>query len=247
MPRWPRARSTPAVPGVRVVYSIRGSEGNNTRSRSISCDRAWPDNSGSTTARAPLPARPLPPPTRRRARAPRPPPRLRYQHQQHLPLGISATELREGLGNLAQLGGLHHRLRRQLRFPRNRLLAVGQPSQNPLDPKLELMQSGSGRDRECLLQQHLGPTGPPEPRLAAPLLQVQRRPNGGRPVREPVFTTLPPAGEPRSEEHTSELQSLAYLVCRLLLEKKKNLEAAAVLRSRQRVRHVSSDPGRHDH
>src|SRR2546425_3501107 len=28
--------------------------------------------------------------------------------------------------------------------------------------------------------------------------------------------------EPRSEEHTSELQSLAYLVCRLLLEKKKN-------------------------
>src|SRR2546425_3092700 len=27
--------------------------------------------------------------------------------------------------------------------------------------------------------------------------------------------------EPRSEEHTSELQSLAYLVCRLLLEKKK--------------------------
>src|SRR2546425_1352054 len=30
-----------------------------------------------------------------------------------------------------------------------------------------------------------------------------------------------PGGE-RSEEHTSELQSLAYLVCRLLLEKKKN-------------------------
>src|SRR2546425_6302714 len=31
------------------------------------------------------------------------------------------------------------------------------------------------------------------------------------------------AGRPeaRSEEHTSELQSLAYLVCRLLLEKKK--------------------------
>src|SRR3989441_1257232 len=29
-------------------------------------------------------------------------------------------------------------------------------------------------------------------------------------------------GRARSEEHTSELQSLAYLVCRLLLEKKKN-------------------------
>src|SRR2546425_7725766 len=31
------------------------------------------------------------------------------------------------------------------------------------------------------------------------------------------------AGPGRSEEHTSELQSLAYLVCRLLLEKKKNI------------------------
>src|SRR2546425_9065051 len=30
-----------------------------------------------------------------------------------------------------------------------------------------------------------------------------------------------PVGIARSEEHTSELQSLAYLVCRLLLEKKK--------------------------
>src|SRR5687767_15990238 len=29
-----------------------------------------------------------------------------------------------------------------------------------------------------------------------------------------------PRGAARSEEHTSELQSLAYLVCRLLLEKK---------------------------
>src|SRR2546425_9726830 len=34
------------------------------------------------------------------------------------------------------------------------------------------------------------------------------------------------AGQQRSEEHTSELQSLAYLVCRLLLEKKKNAEPA---------------------
>src|SRR3712207_8228766 len=30
-----------------------------------------------------------------------------------------------------------------------------------------------------------------------------------------------PAADPRSEEHTSELQSRQYLVCRLLLEKKK--------------------------
>src|SRR5256885_9934179 len=37
-------------------------------------------------------------------------------------------------------------------------------------------------------------------------------------------TTLPsPAGRDRSEEHTSELQSPCNLVCRLLLEKKKNI------------------------
>src|SRR5690606_41180911 len=36
------------------------------------------------------------------------------------------------------------------------------------------------------------------------------------------FSTLcPPADSPRSEEHTSELQSRENLVCRLLLEKKK--------------------------
>src|SRR3712207_8899979 len=52
-------------------------------------------------------------------------------------------------------------------------------------------------------------------------------------VEEPgrrVVRRLPPAGAhrrpgdeqpPRSEEHTSELQSRQYLVCRLLLEKKK--------------------------
>src|SRR2546425_6093954 len=39
-------------------------------------------------------------------------------------------------------------------------------------------------------------------------------------VQPTVVFTLTRAD--RSEEHTSELQSLAYLVCRLLLEKKKN-------------------------
>src|SRR3712207_7794449 len=37
-----------------------------------------------------------------------------------------------------------------------------------------------------------------------------------------AFITVPALGDfPRSEEHTSELQSRQYLVCRLLLEKKK--------------------------
>src|SRR2546423_6372819 len=40
-------------------------------------------------------------------------------------------------------------------------------------------------------------------------------------VRHGSHRTRPP----RSEEHTSELQSLAYLVCRLLLEKKKQINS----------------------
>src|SRR5947199_3448880 len=51
------------------------------------------------------------------------------------------------------------------------------------------------------------------------------RPAGDRilhpvPVRERVGLLEGP-GDHRSEEHTSELQSLRHLVCRLLLEKKK--------------------------
>src|SRR2546425_1499111 len=38
-------------------------------------------------------------------------------------------------------------------------------------------------------------------------------------------------GSSRSEEHTSELQSLAYLVCRLLLEKKKKTSSTPTRRS----------------
>src|SRR2546425_6786031 len=41
----------------------------------------------------------------------------------------------------------------------------------------------------------------------------------------------PEAVDQRSEEHTSELQSLAYLVCRLLLEKKKLNERSTYKRS----------------
>src|SRR2546425_9329415 len=42
----------------------------------------------------------------------------------------------------------------------------------------------------------------------------------------------------RSEEHTSELQSLAYLVCRLLLEKKKKQTSNTLCRDRR-------EPSRH--
>src|SRR2546425_7198940 len=45
---------------------------------------------------------------------------------------------------------------------------------------------------------------------------------GGREVAHPIRRIVGGEHHDRSEEHTSELQSLAYLVCRLLLEKKKS-------------------------
>src|SRR3712207_8766875 len=57
---------------------------------------------------------------------------------------------------------------------------------------------------------------------------------------------------PRSEEHTSELQSRQYLVCRLLLEKKKKkphettvLSAVFAQHDRSAVRHATSQ--RHEY
>src|SRR3712207_7548469 len=68
---------------------------------------------------------------------------------------------------------------------------------------------------------------PVEPRLPRSLMDRSRRIVGdgagrGRPAgaaRSPLEITVD--HQVRSEEHTSELQSRQYLVCRLLLEKKK--------------------------
>src|SRR3712207_7562575 len=48
-------------------------------------------------------------------------------------------------------------------------------------------------------------------------------------AREPAAGRSRTAGLTRSEEHTSELQSRQYLVCRLLLEKKKKMHMQALL------------------
>src|SRR5205814_9123950 len=50
----------------------------------------------------------------------------------------------------------------------------------------------------------------------------------GRPLDN---TTMRAANGTRSEEHTSELQSLRHLVCRLLLEKKKKRETETIIES----------------
>src|SRR3712207_7848179 len=64
--------------------------------------------------------------------------------------------------------------------------------------------------------------------------RVRRTDGSCRGRQEKIACPLPvPAGShhltsQRSEEHTSELQSRQYLVCRLLLEKKKNNRTASI-------------------
>src|SRR3712207_7901173 len=61
---------------------------------------------------------------------------------------------------------------------------------------------------------------------------------GGRTASISASSALPTTSPRRSEEHTSELQSRQYLVCRLLLEKKKTKNAdfyMALIRHHQNI------------
>src|SRR2546425_6046275 len=64
-------------------------------------------------------------------------------------------------------------------------------------------------------------------------------------VEASVARTSTPGEPTRSEEHTSELQSLAYLVCRLLLEKKKKHRLRPAARSSPDGTIVCSHARRH--
>src|SRR3712207_8907091 len=57
----------------------------------------------------------------------------------------------------------------------------------------------------------------PDHRLCGPLIPRRRQHHGRPPSPRDALDVI----QVRSEEHTSELQSRQYLVCRLLLEKKK--------------------------
>src|SRR3712207_7701434 len=96
---------------------------------------------------------------------------------------------------------------------------IRRPPRSTLFPYTTLFRSVAAAD---------GPRARPAPRhrrgsdrplrRPAPRFGPRGRPYG--PDRLPRAGALRP-GEVRSEEHTSELQSRQYLVCRLLLEKKK--------------------------
>src|SRR3712207_8296731 len=82
-------------------------------------------------------------------------------------------------------------------------LMIRRPPRSTLFPYTTLFRSQPGRGIHAL-------------RLVLVLVDV-RQDHGAHPERSAVEGAL--VG--RSEEHTSELQSRQYLVCRLLLEKKK--------------------------
>src|SRR3712207_8060276 len=80
-----------------------------------------------------------------------------------------------------------------------------------------------------LFRSTVSPGTPVESRLVPAPSNTETPPAGkdSSPV-SPSLAASPPASAggsaSRSEEHTSELQSRQYLVCRLLLEKKKNTD-----------------------
>src|SRR3712207_8279926 len=91
---------------------------------------------------------------------------------------------------------------------------IRRPPRSTLFPYTTLFRSGDGHDAR-VVDEHV------ERALPA----VGERADGGE-VGQVELAHLALAGDrlrgaPRSEEHTSELQSRQYLVCRLLLEKKK--------------------------
>src|SRR2546429_5117394 len=69
--------------------------------------------------------------------------------------------------------------------------------------------------------------GAPRRRLAPPRGARRRRRGDARGAR----ARRPAQAAPRSEEHTSELQSRLHLVCRLLLEKKNQLTRVELVAS----------------
>src|SRR5205823_9421029 len=97
------------------------------------------------------------------------------------------------------------------------LYLIRRPPRSPLFPYTTLFRSRCAPNRRCTPEEVLTIASLAE-------AEVTRPDPDGREVSEAVqnrLRDLAAVRVRRSEEHTSELQSLAYLVCRLLLEKKK--------------------------
>src|SRR5258708_24143921 len=94
---------------------------------------------------------------------------------------------------------------------------IRRPPRSTLFPYTTLFRS---RQNEAV-RQLVHPWRPRRRRIAQGNLRIQERPTNPDPRRRILRSQIVWRG--RSEEHTSELQSPDHLVCRLLLEKKKQI------------------------
>src|SRR2546423_5040877 len=99
---------------------------------------------------------------------------------------------------------------------------IRRPPRSTLFPYTTLFRSAEQRERRRLLDPHRDHPAD-QPFVALEDDDVIGHRSAGELLRAGLVTParLEFRLAQRSEEHTSELQSLAYLVCRLLLEKKK--------------------------
>src|SRR3712207_7725426 len=89
---------------------------------------------------------------------------------------------------------------------------IRRPPRSTLFPYTTLFRS---RRRRGVVHPRAGPAGRAAPQLGGPGPAAPARRGGAAVRRDHALLAVV-----RSEEHTSELQSRQYLVCRLLLEKK---------------------------
>src|SRR5687768_17800472 len=101
---------------------------------------------------------------------------------------------------------------------------IRRPPKSTLFPYTTLFRSST---TDLLVELIRAPSVTPHARLALDVLD-RHLSAGGFAVERPIFEET---GTPRSEEHTSELQSRLHLVCRLLLEKK-YLQSSALAETR---------------
>src|SRR3712207_7745045 len=98
---------------------------------------------------------------------------------------------------------------------------IRRPPRSTLFPYTTLFRSGNLRaERQQPLDQAAVPALHRLERTDAALTIGGQRRGNQRHSRPQIAAVERPPPELRSEEHTSELQSRQYLVCRLLLEKK---------------------------
>src|SRR3712207_8716871 len=95
---------------------------------------------------------------------------------------------------------------------------IRRPPRSTLFPYTTLFRSRIGTSRKTPNRIRKGQENPQPDRAARRRGRVLTRPRRAVATAELTASRSP---RPRSEEHTSELQSRQYLVCRLLLEKQK--------------------------